>query len=282
MGQYFILIYMRQGLNSKQWSNASNIASELVWSALPIENDTYKIKLSVLLPRLGKTLKKSLETISFNPARQTQFVELFHEYYSLLFKNYRQKPFTESSLNATADTIINSHAVDKKTGLNHKKLTDNNVEARVAANSAGAQALLAKADKGAEVINSAVLESKSSTSDSSNIKPLTEVVDASQTEATGKAQTADTQYINLVDNLIVSVWFEKKDDGIVSYRCRLAAVIRGTSKYIFVNRAGVKVAEETRETLAVLLQQGKLRTLDDGMLFDRALESVITNLCTPK
>ena len=69
---------------------------------------------------------------------------------------------------------------------------------------------------------------------------------------------------------------------ILSLRCRLAAIIRGTSKYIFVNRAGVKVAEETRETLAVLLQQGKLRTLDDGMLFDRALESVITNLRTPK
>jgi hypothetical protein len=276
------LIYMRQGLDSKQWSNALNIASELVWSALPIEDDTHKIKLSMLLPRLGNALKKSLESISFNPARQTQFVELFHEHYSLLFKNYRQKPFIESSLNATADTIINSHAVDKKAGLNHKNLTDNNVEARVAANSTGAQALLAKADKGAEVINSAVLESRSSTSDSSNTKPFAEVDDASQTQATGKAQTADTQYINLVDNFTVGVWFEKKDDDIVSYRCRLAAIIRGTSKYIFVNRAGVKVAEETRVTLAVLLQQGKLRTLDDGMLFDRALESVITNLRTPK
>ena len=276
------LIYMRQGLDSKQWSNALNIASELVWSALPIEDDTHKIKLSMLLPRLGNALKKSLESISFNPARQTKFVELFHEHYSLLFKNYRQKPFIESSLNATADTTINSHAVDKKAGLNHKNLTDNNVEARVAANSTGAQALLAKADEGAEVINSAVLESRSSTSDSSNTKPFAEVDDASQTLATGKAQTADTQYINLVDNFTVGVWFEKKDDDIVSYRCRLAAIIRGTSKYIFVNRAGVKVAEETRETLAVLLQQGKLRTLDDGMLFDRALESVITNLRTPK
>jgi hypothetical protein len=276
------LIYMRQGLDSKQWSNALNIASELVWSALPIEDDKHKIKLSMLLPRLDNALKKSLESISFNPARQTQFLELFHEHYSRLFKNYRQKPFIKSSLNATADTIINSHAVDKKTGLSHKKLTDNNVEARVAANRTGVQVLLAKADKGAEVINSAVLESRSSTSDSSNTEPFAEVDEASQTQATGKAQTADTQYINLVDNFTVGVWFEKKDDDIVSYRCRLAAIIRGTSKYIFVNRAGVKVAEETRETLAVLLQQGKLRTLDDGMLFDRALESVITNLRTPK
>lgn len=276
------LIYMRQGLESKQWSNALNIASELVWSALPIEDDTHKIKLSALLPRLGNALKKGLESISFNPARQTQFVELFHEHYSLLFKNYRQKPFIESSLNATADTTINSHAVDKKTGLSRKKLTDSNVEARVEANSIGAQALLAKVDKGAEVVNSAVLESRSSTSGSSNTKPFAEVDDAPQIQATGKAQTADTQYINLVDNFTVGVWFEKKDDDIVSYRCRLAAIIRGTSKYIFVNRAGVKVAEETRETLAILLQQGKLRTLDDGMLFDRALESVITTLRTPK
>ena len=37
----------------------------------------------------------------------------------------------------------------------------------------------------------------------------------------------------------------------------------------------MKVAEETRNSLALAMKSGRLRVLDDGMLFDRALEAVI-------
>lgn len=89
--------------------------------------------------------------------------------------------------------------------------------------------------------------------------------------------TPEPQYINLVENFVVGVWFERIE-GDSTFRCRLAAIIRGTGRYIFVNRSGVKVAEETRDSLALQLQNGELRTLDDSMLFDRALESMISNL----
>lgn len=61
-------------------------------------------------------------------------------------------------------------------------------------------------------------------------------------------------------------------------RCKLAAVIRATGKYIFVNRNGAKVAEYRLEELARNLQQGRVTPLDDGLIFDRALESIIDNL----
>ena len=61
-------------------------------------------------------------------------------------------------------------------------------------------------------------------------------------------------------------------------RCRLAAIIRATGKYIFVNRAGVKVAENNRDGLLRAYMRGDLIMLDEGRLFDRALESVIGNL----
>ena len=38
------------------------------------------------------------------------------------------------------------------------------------------------------------------------------------------------------------------------------------------------LAEETRNSLALAMKSGRLRVLDDGMLFDRALEAVIGNL----
>ncbi len=61
-------------------------------------------------------------------------------------------------------------------------------------------------------------------------------------------------------------------------RCRLAAFIRPTGKYIFVNRNGMKVAEKTQQELAQALQRGHVRPLDNSMLFDRALETVVSSL----
>src|SRR5690606_21165610 len=73
-----------------------------------------------------------------------------------------------------------------------------------------------------------------------------------------------------IDHLQVGGWVELQQDG-HPVRCRLAAVIRATGKYIFVNRAGIKVAENNREGLAQLYKTGMLSILDDGRLFDRAL-----------
>lgn len=86
------------------------------------------------------------------------------------------------------------------------------------------------------------------------------------------------QHLSLVGNITQGSWFEMQSDDGQKFRCRLAAIIRATGKYIFVNRSGVKVAEETRMTLALALKSGRLQVLDDGMLFDRALEAVIGNL----
>jgi len=86
------------------------------------------------------------------------------------------------------------------------------------------------------------------------------------------------QHLALVGNITQGSWFEMQTEDGQKFRSRLAAIIRATGKYIFVNRSGVKVAEETRMTLAMALKSGRMQVLDDGMLFDRALEAVIGNL----
>ncbi|MET0377502.1 MAG: DUF1631 domain-containing protein [Spongiibacteraceae bacterium] len=87
----------------------------------------------------------------------------------------------------------------------------------------------------------------------------------------------DRDLLARIDHLQVGGWVELQQDG-HPVRCRLAAVIRATGKYIFVNRAGIKVAENNREGLLQAYKAGVLNILDDGRLFDRALESVIGNL----
>jgi hypothetical protein len=81
-----------------------------------------------------------------------------------------------------------------------------------------------------------------------------------------------------VDNLRVGSWVEFQEDEEHKLRCKLAAVIKPTGKYIFVNRTGMKVLEKTRTGLAMEFRRGAIRLLNDALLFDRALESVIGNL----
>ncbi len=92
------------------------------------------------------------------------------------------------------------------------------------------------------------------------------------------SRTREQRSIERVDALQVGNWVEFQQGGGKVLRCRLAAIIRATGKYIFVNRAGVKVAENTRDGLLRAYMSGELSTLDEGRLFDRALESVIGNL----
>jgi hypothetical protein len=97
-------------------------------------------------------------------------------------------------------------------------------------------------------------------------------------DANAQSLPEGDQHLSLVANLTQGSWFEMQSEDGQKFRSRLAAIIRATGKYIFVNRSGVKVAEETRMSLALALKSGRLQVLDDGMLFDRALEAVIGTL----
>jgi hypothetical protein len=81
-----------------------------------------------------------------------------------------------------------------------------------------------------------------------------------------------------VDQLHPGCWVEFQEDEENTLRCKLAAIIEATGKYIFVNRTGMKVLEHSRTGLALEFRCGAVRTLDDTLLFDRALESVLGNL----
>jgi len=86
------------------------------------------------------------------------------------------------------------------------------------------------------------------------------------------------QTLQQVDGLVPGCWFEVTDAQNNHNRCRLAAVMRSVDKYIFVNRDGMKASECNRYGLAQALDAGRFRLLDDGMLFDRALQAVIGGL----
>lgn len=88
----------------------------------------------------------------------------------------------------------------------------------------------------------------------------------------------DDESVAMVDSMAVGAWVEFLGDKGEKSRCKLAAIIRASGKYIFVNRVGIKVVEHTRSSLIKEAQAGLINMLDNALLFDRALESVIGHL----
>ncbi|MGM0449991.1 MAG: DUF1631 domain-containing protein [Pseudomonadota bacterium] len=97
------------------------------------------------------------------------------------------------------------------------------------------------------------------------------------------AEAADTATLDEPEpveppELSVGAWLTWQPPEGDPIRCKLAAVIRATGKYIFVNRNGARVVEYMMPEVNRALADGTLEMLDDGLIFDRALESVIDSL----
>ncbi len=93
-----------------------------------------------------------------------------------------------------------------------------------------------------------------------------------------KVLPSDDPYMKQASLFSQGTWFDMENAKGENIRCRLAALIKPTGKYIFVNRNGMKVAEHSQQDLAYMLKSSTLRSLDDSILFDRALETVVTGL----
>ena len=134
-----------------------------------------------------------------------------------------------------------------------------------------------------EAVHLKRLKGQESFAEAAALKPVVPQTDAAISSTADQAlddlcAELDEKIYQQVDALTTGTWveFHPSDDN--TFRCRLAAVIKPTGKHIFVNRSGKKVAEQSRDGLANDIQSGIVSLLDDGLLFDRALESVIGNL----
>ncbi|WP_416398450.1 DUF1631 domain-containing protein [Allohahella sp. A8] len=143
-------------------------------------------------------------------------------------------------------------------------------------NSAAAAPEVAQASPASAQAASMAAEASSSEAMASAVAPAS----TADARDDGRAQ-ALAGSLALVRNMRIGLWIEYSnaaDANATKLRCKLAAVLQTTGKYIFVNRMGVKVLERTRESLAAELNDGSVTLLDDSLLFDRALEAVIGSL----
>ncbi|MCO6058235.1 DUF1631 domain-containing protein [Pseudomonas sp. MOB-449] len=234
-----LLTCLKHGVESPEWQSALQTMDDLIWSVESHDAPEARARLLELVPGLLKALREGLASAAFDPFSTSEFFSQLEALHVQAFERFRKPEPVE---------II--------------------------------------ADGGLE-LPPLLLDLPDVVEPEEHSAPaMVAVVEEIVLVAPGESQVAepdvsladDDEALGFVDNLRVGSWVEFQEDEEHKLRCKLAALIKPTGKYIFVNRTGMKVLEKSRMGLAVEFRRKAIRLLDDALLFDRALESVIGNL----
>lgn len=237
--QVLLLTCLKHGTQSVEWEAALATMDDLIWSVEPHEDPDSRLRLLEMVPQLLKSLREGLASAAFDPFSTGEFFSRLEGLHVQAFQRYKQ--------------VEEAPLLDLEDDL---PLLDDPLDAPSSAAPAAAQAAMVA------VVEEIVLASPEPTR---AVEPEEVFAD-------------DDESLCKVDDLRVGSWVEIQEDEEHKLRCKLAAVIRPSGRYIFVNRTGMKVLEKSRMSLAVEFRRNAVRLLDDALLFDRALESVIGNL----
>jgi len=97
-------------------------------------------------------------------------------------------------------------------------------------------------------------------------------------EDAAPVETVDERHAQQVRELKVGTWIEFTDAQGNKERAKLSWISPISSKYLFVNRKGLKVADKTAVQLAAEIGAGRATVLEEVPLFDRALDAIVERL----
>lgn len=101
---------------------------------------------------------------------------------------------------------------------------------------------------------------------------------AEEEPAAVSMDSVEERWIAAVRELKVGTWIEFLDEQGAKERAKLSWISPISSKYLFVNRRGLKVADRTLVQLASDLAEGRITVLEEVPLFDRALDAIVERL----
>ncbi|WP_444894728.1 DUF1631 family protein [Microbulbifer sp. TRSA001] len=305
------LTCVKEGTESDAWNRDVRTARDLVWSVQAPMPDSRKQLLS-LLPVLQERLREGIEALSYNAFEaRTLFSglkEVYRERFALAqqLAEQREREVAEqvarevrAATSAEPTSVVADNVADKPVApvVEQETAADGGPAGVTEATVAVTEAVIAEAVVTQEVITDTAEvqlpgEPAEVTVEAVQAEPQEVAVPQMEEleQAVAEAEVAAPEQDGLAPldendphwqmtfRLAQGSWFELKRSEDEQFRCRLAAVIRDIDQFIFVNRNGAKVAEFARLELAHALRSAQLMPLDDGMLFERALQSVIGNV----
>lgn len=258
--QVLLLHHLRFGEQSSQWQHSLQVVDDLIWSISEHSSQEDAIRLRQLVPQLVDSLKLGFEEAALDPfASALLFTEL-EVLHIQAFQRLKQKLATPAKTTTQSTDKQQEAKAAEPVVLTPQELPE---------------ILQEKAEHLAEqeVPEPTMVEVRTA------IALPTAEQNTEQTEPAEEIELdEDDPGLAKVDRLNPGSWFELQQADGSMVRCKLSAFIKATGRYIFVNRHGMKVLDKNRVGLAHAFNSEQLRMLEDALLFDRALESVIGNL----
>ncbi|PCK08171.1 MAG: hypothetical protein COA42_10650 [Alteromonadaceae bacterium] len=271
---YLFLSILKHGYESKEVEEALLTLEELAWSVQAPQIPAQRQRLIRVVPNLLKKLRTGLDTISYNPFEMSNLFKSLESVHLACIRGTAIPGLKKVEPKKPEAKKAPEPSQTKKVAERPAAPANVRVKPEVRAQVAPTPAQV-PVQKTPEVVSKAEAPSEVS----AEKKVEMEAYEAVAKDASGNPILPhDDLYVRQVSHFVQGTWFDMDNEKGIRIRCRLAAFIKPTGKYIYVNRNGMKVAEKTQNELAHALKNNTLRALDNSTLFDRALETVVSSL----
>ncbi|MFK8021223.1 MAG: DUF1631 domain-containing protein [Pseudomonadales bacterium] len=310
------LAFVREGEDSTAWRAAIETAEQLIWSVCEEAEERSRSELLEMMPSMLRSLREGLTQVSFDSFKMNSLFSDLEKIHLGMLSSSNVKPSTNDLPNEREGVDLvkddTAQVSAKSNAASNKKVLESDVTDKVSRELRDGERLsvaatdnldqmmndvdllfstaddaINPASLGGELNNdqeqdqdeevSAVLtKPEGNASEISACVPSSETIESSDDNPVVSSheslRSSDFEQLN------VGSWVEGFDENDVRFRAKLAAVTRPNEMHIFVNRAGLKKLELTRVELNERIASHKIKILDNGALFDRALQSVIGSL----
>ncbi|WOX06153.1 DUF1631 domain-containing protein [Microbulbifer pacificus] len=253
---------LKEGTDSGSWRQHVLTARDLIWSVVaPMPESSAKMR--QLLPDLKKRLQDGAQSLSLSGADCQRLLggleALYRERQKLgeRVESERERRIRErlvQELRREADSVLSIPVADEV--MSAPPLQEVVGAADVVLDEARELPPTQKALPEVEEIQQVVTQA-------SAVKPV-------DLKALPQSDDHWQQTYHLKDS-----WFLLRQPEKLPMRCRLAAIISDLDQFMFVNRQGAKVGVYSRLELAHALRDEELLPLEQGPLFERALQHVV-------
>ncbi len=257
-----VLSYLRKDKESVGWENSFDVVNRLIWSVTPPVDNQEKQQVLKEIPRLIKDIRGALENISFDPHQMTVFFkDLENSHVEALNSVGKEVPRSQSNTSGPEESS-DWHDVSPVA-----RAKDQQMAAEIEAMAGG----LMDVD---EVISNVVNQEKNKEVSGIEGRLL------SESNPQGVGQPNQDEYVQTAESLEVGQWLSFKDESDEIQKAKLSWKSHVTSKYVFVNRKGVKIAEKSLNDLAKELRSGIAKILENTTVpvMDRALAAMMATI----
>ncbi|CBL44340.1 conserved hypothetical protein [gamma proteobacterium HdN1] len=281
-------IFVKQGQRSREWLAAVQTIDLLIQSVTPAHSAAELSALQSGLPVLQQRLREGFESISYNAVTANELMGRLNEVQQQILRGEtpcylkveEASPTLGQSVDADSDVIDRDTAAALARQLDEAE-GDGAATVGVIGTAADTDTVVAS-NTAAELPNRsaryAAPQIHRIDQAANFVRMRTEVKSSTAKDLDLPAMAEDDEHWQRASQLGQGAWVEYVDAEGEKIRCKLAARIKVSDRMVFVNRSGMKVRDVSTLEVAHELASCRMVVLDDSLLFDRALQSVIGNL----